>query len=211
MFEITRLTVEHLAAGCVTDCSTPRIGFSLSSDRQGAQLADAELTVGDWSAHVTSGQSAAYVGPALLPFTTYSVRLNATDDAGETATATTTFETGRMGTPWKPVDQRPELPLHRGKGQPLADGFPQGNHNEQTHCPRAALRHSHGHLRARAERPKAGRAILRPRLHELQVLFAVSDIRCNGTFDRRRHADLHGCRRLGGGQLCVYPQKPRDR
>ena len=62
MFEITRLTVEHLAAGCVTDCSTPRIGFSLSSDRRGAQLADAELTVGDWSAHVTSGQSAAYVG-----------------------------------------------------------------------------------------------------------------------------------------------------
>ena len=101
MFEITRLTVEHLAAGCVTDCSTPRIGFSLSSDRQGAQLADAELTVGDWSAYVTSGQSAAYVGPALLPFTTYSVRLNATDDAGETATATTTFETGRMETPWK--------------------------------------------------------------------------------------------------------------
>ena len=101
MFEITRLTVEHLAAGCVTDCSTPRIGFSLSSDRRGAQLADAELTVGDWSAHVTSGQSAAYVGPALLPFTTYSVRLNATDDAGETATATTTFETGRMETPWK--------------------------------------------------------------------------------------------------------------
>jgi len=101
MFEITRLTVEHLAAGCVTDCSTPRIGFSLSSDRQDAQLADAELTVGDWSAHVTSGQSAAYVGPALLPFTTYSVRLNATDDAGETATATTAFETGRMETPWK--------------------------------------------------------------------------------------------------------------
>ena len=92
MFEITRLTVEHLAAGCVTDCSTPRIGFSLSSDRRGAQLADAELTVGDWSAHVTSGQSAAYVGPALLPFTTYSVRLNATDDAGETATATTTAD-----------------------------------------------------------------------------------------------------------------------
>ena len=45
MFEITRLTVEHLAAGCVTDCSAPRIGFSLSSDRRGAQLADAELTV----------------------------------------------------------------------------------------------------------------------------------------------------------------------
>ena len=101
MFEITRLTVEHLTAGCVTDCPAPRIAFAVKSDRSGAQLVDAELTVGDWSAHVTSGQSTAYVGPALLPFTTYSVRLNATDDAGETATAATTFETGRMETPWK--------------------------------------------------------------------------------------------------------------
>ena len=35
MFEITRLTVEHLAAGCVTDCSTPRIGFSLTTFETG--------------------------------------------------------------------------------------------------------------------------------------------------------------------------------
>mgnify|MGYP000175837867 CR=1 FL=1 len=146
----------------MTDCSTPRIGFSLSSDRRGAQLADAELTVGDWSAHVTSGQSAAYVGPALLPFTTYSVRLNATDDAGETATATTTFETGRMETPWKGRWISDPSYHSPSKGQPRADGFPQGNHNEQTHCPRAPLRHSHGHLRAELNGQKLGEQYFAP-------------------------------------------------
>lgn len=36
MFEITRLTVEHLAAGCVTDClHPPHPGFSLSSEPPG--------------------------------------------------------------------------------------------------------------------------------------------------------------------------------
>ena len=42
MFEITRLTVEHLVAGCVTDCTSPRIGFSLSSNSKGAQKDDAQ-------------------------------------------------------------------------------------------------------------------------------------------------------------------------
>lgn len=103
MFEITRLTVEHLTDGCVTDSLNPRIGFAVSSDRTGAMLADAELTVGDWSTHVTQDDQAgtAYKGPALLPFTTYNVKLTAADDAGQTAQAETTFETGRMATPWK--------------------------------------------------------------------------------------------------------------
>lgn len=103
MLEITRLTVEHLMADCVTDCPAPHIAFAVRSDRNGAQLTDAELTVGDWSAKVTGdGQTGTtYKGPALLPFTTYSVQLAAKDDAGETAAASMTFETGRMETPWK--------------------------------------------------------------------------------------------------------------
>lgn len=103
MLEITRLTVEHLTADCVTDCPAPHIAFAVRSDRNGAQLTDAELTVGDWSAKVTGdGQTGTtYKGPALLPFTTYSVQLAAKDDAGETAAASMTFETGRMETPWK--------------------------------------------------------------------------------------------------------------
>lgn len=103
MLEITRLTVEHLTADCVTDCPAPHIAFAVRSDRNGAQLTDAEQTVGDWSAKVTGdGQTGTtYKGPALLPFTTYSVQLAAKDDAGETAAASMTFETGRMETPWK--------------------------------------------------------------------------------------------------------------
>ena len=103
MLEITRLTVEHLTADCVTDCPAPHIAFAVRSDRNGAQLTDAELTVGDWSAKVTGdGQTGTtYKGPALPPFTTYSVQLAAKDDAGETAAASMTFETGRMETPWK--------------------------------------------------------------------------------------------------------------
>lgn len=94
MLEITRLTVEHLTADCVTDCPAPHIAFAVRSDRNGAQLTDAELTVGDWSAKVTGdGQTGTtYKGPALLPFTTYSVQLAAKDDAGETAAASMTFE-----------------------------------------------------------------------------------------------------------------------
>lgn len=103
MLEITRLTVEHLTADCVTDCPAPHIAFAVRIDRNGAQLTDAELTVGDWSAKVIGdGQTGTtYKGPALLPFTTYSVQLAAKDDAGETAAASMTFETGRMETPWK--------------------------------------------------------------------------------------------------------------
>lgn len=103
MLEITRLTVEHLTADCVTDCPAPHIAFAVRSDRNGAQLTDAELTVGDWSAKVTGdGQTGTtYKGPALLPFTTYSVQLATKDDEGETAAASMTFETGRMETPWK--------------------------------------------------------------------------------------------------------------
>lgn len=103
MFEISRLTVEHLTGGCVTDQAAPRIAFAVRSDRNGAQLASAELQVGGW--HTTLGPDAqkgtAYAGKALEPFTTYPVELTATDDQGNQAKASTSFETGRMGTEWK--------------------------------------------------------------------------------------------------------------
>ena len=103
MLEITRLTVEHLAQGCVTDCPAPRIGFAVQSDRNDAELTDAILQVGDWNVHLPrDGQTGtAYKGPALLPFTTYGVRLTVTDNTGAAAEAETTFETGRMETPWR--------------------------------------------------------------------------------------------------------------
>ena len=103
MFEISRLTVEHLRSGCVTDKALPRFGFAVRSDRAEAKLVAAQLKVGDWETALgdEAQKGTVYAGAALKPFTTYSVKLTATDDAGETAYAETTFETGRMGTAWK--------------------------------------------------------------------------------------------------------------
>ena len=41
-----------------------------------------------------------YEGSRLQPFTKYAVRVEAEDDAGERAWASTEFETGRMDTIW---------------------------------------------------------------------------------------------------------------
>ena len=100
MLTIRTFTCENQREHCVTDAAAPRFGFSLDSDRAGAELAKAVLTVNGWT--VETGQQAAipYGGPALEPFTRYRAELTAVDDAGETARAELTFETGRLDTPW---------------------------------------------------------------------------------------------------------------
>ena len=55
MFEISRLTVEHLRSGCVTDKASPRFGFAVRSDRAGAKLVAAQLKVGDWETALGRG------------------------------------------------------------------------------------------------------------------------------------------------------------
>ena len=100
MLSIRKLTVERLEAGCVTDEKKPGFSFSVDSDRQGAQVKSALLTVNGWHAAMTPGEKTLYAGPALKPFTQYEATLQVTDDAGEEAQAALTFETGRMDTPW---------------------------------------------------------------------------------------------------------------
>jgi alpha-L-rhamnosidase len=101
MLRITRLAVENLTSDCVTDAVQPSFGFSLESDRPGAQLAHGVLRLGDWSVQVQQQTAIVYTGPALRSFTAYTAELTVTDDAGETATEQVTFETGRMGAPWQ--------------------------------------------------------------------------------------------------------------
>lgn len=101
MLSIRRFTCENLERNCVTDEKNPRFSFVPESDRPGAKLAKAKLTVGDWSTE-TAGQIAIpYAGAALKPFTRYEATVEITDDAGETAKASLTFETGRLDTPWQ--------------------------------------------------------------------------------------------------------------
>ncbi len=100
MLKITRFTVENLTTGCVTDVERPRFSFTLDSDRPGAALRKAVLRMGSWQTETAEQIAVPYGGPALKPFTSYTVELTAEDDAGETAKSSVTFETGRLDTPW---------------------------------------------------------------------------------------------------------------
>ncbi|MCD8384107.1 MAG: glycoside hydrolase family 78 protein [Clostridiales bacterium] len=101
MLTISRFTVENLTKGCVTDEAQPRFAFALDSDGSNVTLKEAVLKVGDWKTTTDSQIGIHYAGPALKPFTVYPAELTVTASTGEKATAALTFETGRMGTPWK--------------------------------------------------------------------------------------------------------------
>ena len=100
MLNITRFAVENLTQGCVTDVRRPRFSFALDSSREGAALRRAVLRVGDWAGEAAGQIAVPYGGAPLEPFTVYTAALTAEDDAGETARAQLTFETGRLDTPW---------------------------------------------------------------------------------------------------------------
>lgn len=99
--EISEIKTENLATGCVTDEVRPRFSFSLSSERSGAALARARITVGDWHTETTEQLFIPYGGAPLRPFTEYAVKIEAESTDGERAEKTSSFETGRMGTPWR--------------------------------------------------------------------------------------------------------------
>jgi len=95
---ISTLTTDSVPAGLLTD-EPPRIGFALSSDAPGEALASATVTVGGWSVETRDQVATVYTGP-LAPRTEYPVHVRATGTSGETAEASTTFRTGRLGLPW---------------------------------------------------------------------------------------------------------------
>lgn len=95
---IVSLTVDGLTEGLITD-EAPRITFGLTSGTPGEALASARVRIGDWECTVTDQVGIAYDGP-LRPYTEYQVDVVATGRTGAEAKATTTFRTGRLGTPW---------------------------------------------------------------------------------------------------------------
>ena len=100
MFRIKRFACEQRTQHGVTDTANPTFSFSVESDRNGASLKNAALRVNGWQTQADQ-IAARYEGPALMPFTTYTAELTATDDQGNADSAALTFETGRMGTPWQ--------------------------------------------------------------------------------------------------------------
>lgn len=95
---ISRLTVDGLESGLVTD-EAPSISFALESRIAGEELESATISVGDWRVTTRDQVGVRYGGP-LEPYREYSVHVEAVGSSGETAEATTSFRTGRLGTPW---------------------------------------------------------------------------------------------------------------
>lgn len=98
---ISKLTVENLTKNCVTDHKNPRISFAIASEKEDVKLASATISLGSWNLTTDRQVLIPYAGAPLKPFTKYTVTVKATDNYGETDTAETTFETGRLSLPWK--------------------------------------------------------------------------------------------------------------
>lgn len=101
MLNISRITVENTCGACITDNPAPRFGFTPVSDAQGVTLTKAEFSVGSWKHTGTEPFAVVYDGPALKPYTEYTLEVTAVLSNGETAAAARTFSTGRMGAAWK--------------------------------------------------------------------------------------------------------------
>ncbi|MBN2300429.1 MAG: family 78 glycoside hydrolase catalytic domain [Acholeplasmataceae bacterium] len=100
MLKIKGLKIENQTSGHVTDQSRPRITYYVESDRQNTHIVDAKITIGNWSVDATNQIVVEYNGPKLSPYTTYTVDVEVTDNLGEKATESATFETGKFGEPW---------------------------------------------------------------------------------------------------------------
>ncbi|MGI6570115.1 MAG: alpha-L-rhamnosidase N-terminal domain-containing protein [Caldicoprobacterales bacterium] len=98
MLKISSVKIDGLEQGLVTDTS-PNITFAFSSDKQGDELKSALISIGDWKRETTDQLNNIYDGP-MEPFIEYTVHIVATGKSGEAASASASFQTGRLDTPW---------------------------------------------------------------------------------------------------------------
>ncbi len=99
MLKIAWVKIQNLTDGVVTD-EAPCISFALESERTGESLQEAYISCGSWHIETTDQINNIY-GGELLPFTKYNVYIKAVGTSGYTAEADASFQTGRLGTPWR--------------------------------------------------------------------------------------------------------------
>ena len=75
MFQIQSFTCEGLREHLVTDCAAPTFAYFVSSDRAGASVQSAELTVNGWTIRNPDQCGTRYAGQPLKPFTRIPRRL----------------------------------------------------------------------------------------------------------------------------------------
>lgn len=100
MLSIADFRCQGLSAGCVTDEKNPVFSFISESDRANVSIRKAVLSVNDETIDASAQIAVPYLGKALKPYTVYHASLSILDSEGEEATASLSFETGRMDEPW---------------------------------------------------------------------------------------------------------------
>lgn len=101
MVTISKFTCENLIRDCVTDEDNPCFSYAAESDRNGAELIKARISVNDWTIETTEQSAILYKGEELKPFTEYTAKLEVYDDEGAMDSKQLSFETGRRNTPWQ--------------------------------------------------------------------------------------------------------------
>ncbi len=101
--QIINLKTEFALTPIGLDEKKPRFSYELKSDRKGARQVSRRIVIGAsdimWDSGDVTEEQAPYIryeGAPLEARTRYYISLSVTDDAGETADATTWFETGLM-------------------------------------------------------------------------------------------------------------------
>lgn len=101
MLKITKFTIENLQSGCITDNPAPIFAYAVESSHDQVIPARAVISVNGWEKATKEQIGIKYEGKPLKPLTRYRVNLFVEDNRGETAEASATFETGKMGHPWQ--------------------------------------------------------------------------------------------------------------
>jgi len=97
MLSIKDFRINHTSSCCLSDNCRPVFCFALSSSEPDSVLAKATINMNGWSAETDSQVDILYRGKPLKPFTKYTVTLTVVDSLGETATTSSVYETGYLG------------------------------------------------------------------------------------------------------------------
>lgn len=100
MLEISEIKIENTSKDCITDNLSPVVSFALQSDVNGCALQSAVITVANVSKTVTKQTGICLENLPLKPFCDYTVKIQATDNFGNTAVRVVHFQTGRLETDW---------------------------------------------------------------------------------------------------------------
>ena len=98
--EIEEIRIENCVKGCITDCTSPVISFSLKSDKFNTKMEKAKILIGGYSKIVKKQTGIICDNVVKNPFSQYPIQIEVIDNYGRKAIKKGCFMSGRLDTPW---------------------------------------------------------------------------------------------------------------